>query len=122
MRARAFCIILALAALTASPPVFGQYSECIGQEVKLQAYTEAGVVYVGVDKKSFNAIIGNLMAGDRANYLTLFFAHRGFEVSNFTKARILDVSFYEQAAQVQILEGPYEGRVGWVLIEHALGY
>lgn len=102
-------------------PAFCQYSDYIGREVFLYTPERPGVIYVGVDRPSFNRMTGNLMARNRQAYSTLTLNHENFEVGNNTKALVLDVNFWEKTVKVKILEGAYAGRVGWVLLNQAIG-
>lgn len=108
--------------LCTSVPVFAQYDEFVGKEVALQPFGEKGVVHVGVNKKNYNTITGNLMAQDSGNYLTMELAHRGFEVDRDTKVKVLTINFWEKTAEVEILGGTYKGKVGWVLLDDIIGY
>jgi hypothetical protein len=108
--------------LITSIPVFAQYDEYVGKEVSLQPFGPKGVVHVGVTKKNYNAVTGNLMAQDSANYLTMELAHRGFEVGRDTKVKVLAINFWEKTAEVEILDGTYKGDIGWVLLDDVIGY
>jgi hypothetical protein len=114
-------ISISLLIIFSLSPAFCQYSDYIGREVFLYTPERPGTIYVGVDRPSFNRMAGNLMAKNRQAYSTLKLNHEGFEVGNNTKALVLDVNFWEKTVKVKILEGTYASRVGWVLLNHAIG-
>jgi hypothetical protein len=103
-------------------PVFAQYSELVGKEVELRTFQGKNAIYVGTDEKMFNLLTGNVMSNGKDGYLTTMLRHRGFEVENNTRARILAIDFWQNGAKVEILDGASQGYVGWVLLQHAIGY
>jgi hypothetical protein len=108
--------------LSFCPLAFSQYSELVGKEVELRTYEGKAPIYVGVDKRMFNLLTGNLMGVNKQGYLATVLRHKGFEVENYTKARVLETNFWERTAKVEIIDGGYAGRVGWVLINCVSGY
>jgi hypothetical protein len=62
------------------------------------------------------------MGNSKDGYLTTMLCHKGFEVENRTRARILEIDFWENSAKVEILDGPRQGQLGWVLLQNAIGY
>ena len=96
------------------------YSEMIGKEVILKSYSEKGIIYLGIDKKSFNCVISNLMANEKTNYLALLLNNRVFEIPSYTKAKVLDIDFYSKAILVKILDGTYKDKTGWVLMQEVI--
>jgi len=96
------------------------YSEIIGKEVILKSYSKRGVVYLGIDKKSFNCAISNLMGNERNNYLALLLNNKVFEIPSYTKAKVLDIDFYSKAVLVKILDGTYKDKIGWVLMQEII--
>ncbi|MBD3246128.1 MAG: hypothetical protein GF333_03865 [Candidatus Omnitrophica bacterium] len=119
---RSLSLLLCAAILLLPLSGFGFYEDFVGKEVSLRPYFASGLVYIGMEKEAFNALTSNLMGKDKEAYYTWILAHEGFEVYEATKARVLDVSFYEQAAKVKILEGTHRGEEGWVLLEQAVRY
>jgi hypothetical protein len=119
----ALLTILALLSLSLlTIPAFAQYAELIGKEVELKTFQGENAIYVGTDEKMFNLLTGNMMGNNKEGYLTTMLRHKGFEVENHTRARILAIDFWQKGAKVEILDGPSQGYVGWVLLTHAIGY
>jgi hypothetical protein len=110
-------VVILFFSLLSSSPASAQHSELVGRKVRLKAFEPIGIIYVGVDKKMFNLVIGNLMSKDRGAYLDLTLDHKVFEVDNNTIAKLLEFDFWAQAAKVEVLNGPYAGHSGWVLID-----
>lgn len=117
-----FIVSFLLFLFIAAVPVFAEYPELIGKEVELRTYQGKDAIYVGTDEKMFNLLTGNLMGNNRQDYLTTMLRHKGFEVENNTRARILAIDFWQNGAKVEILDGPRQGWSGWVLLQHAIGY
>ncbi|MDP2924544.1 MAG: hypothetical protein Q8O30_12655 [Candidatus Omnitrophota bacterium] len=101
---------------------FAQYVELIGKEVQLQTFQGKQPICVGTGKKMYNLLTGNLMGVNKQDYLITILRHKGFEVENDTRARILEINYWEKTAKVEILDGARAGWVGWVLLEQAIGY
>lgn len=119
----AFSIVsLSIFLLFFALPAFAQYADLVGKVVELKTFEQTAPIYAGTDKKMFNLLTGNQMGVNKEDYLITMLRHKGFEVENHTKARILEINFWEKTAKVEILDGARKGWVGWVLMEQAIGY
>ena len=101
---------------------FAQYVELIGEVIELKVFGDKDLIHLGVDKPNFDSVIAQKMSQDRGSYLMLFMARRGYELNDRTLAYVLDVRFSKNMAQIRVLDGPYLGKVGWVLLENVIGY
>jgi hypothetical protein len=114
--------LLTFLLLFVSVPAFAQYADSVGKVVELKTFEQTAPIYAGTDKKMFNVLTGDLMGVNKEGYSVTMLRHKGFEVENNTKARILEINYWEQTAKVEILDGARKGWVGWVLLEQAIGY
>lgn len=103
-------------------PALAQYAELVGKEVELKTFEGKEPIYLGTSEKAFNHLTGNVMGSVKREYRAAMLNLKGFEVENRTRARILEVDFWQKAAKVEIIDGPRHGWVGWVLLQNAVGY
>ncbi|MCM8820285.1 MAG: hypothetical protein NC925_05770 [Candidatus Omnitrophica bacterium] len=89
--------------------------DLVGKEVILKP--NGSVVYFGIDKKSFNRALGNLMGDYKRGYLVKFLSNHIYEINQETKAIVLEISYYEDLAKVIILDGVLKNKIGWVLLD-----
>jgi len=115
-------VCFVLVASFAPRVVLAQYDGLIGEEMNLKTPEERGVIMVAVDKEQFNIMIGNSMAEDKKSFNGQLYGHRIFRVEDNTKVWVLRTKFWENAAYVEIRDGTYKGRMGWVLLDYLTGY
>lgn len=109
------CLSISLAA-------FAQYDELLGKEVSLKTNEGNHFVYMGKDKDYFNTTTEQIMGNDKDGYLALVYGHKNYMLLNDTKAIVLDIDFPQAAAKVIVMDGPYQGLTGWVLLNSIIGY
>jgi hypothetical protein len=121
---RIFVLVLGIVLFSCVFPFrsFAFYDELIGKEVVLKSFENSGIIYAGIDEKSFQMATGNLMGKNKPGYLMGILSNRVFEVHQGTRARLLSLDFTAQAAQVLISEGTFKGQTCWVVMEQAIGY
>jgi hypothetical protein len=85
----------------------------IGQDGKLHSGTKA--VPVAVDKDSQGQLTQAQAIKDQHAVVQLVLAGKVLSVMDGTKVKVIDATL--TLRQIRILEGPYEGRSGWVPFE-----
>ena len=108
--------------LLVAPGAFAQYDELLGKEVLLKTHEGNHFVYLGANKDYLNVATEQIMGKDKDSYLTLVFGHKTYMLLNDTKAIVLDIDFPQSAAKVIVMDGPYQGLTGWVLLNSVIGY
>ncbi|MDD4294336.1 MAG: hypothetical protein PHP69_02355 [Candidatus Omnitrophica bacterium] len=86
-----------------------------GMKVRLKAEKEWGAVYFGEETQGVNGSLSHIMAQDKVGYLENYLGRFSYEITSGTKAKVLETNYTSKLVKVEIQEGPYVKKTGWVL-------